>query len=211
MLSPWGRRSPAVCWPIQDQYASMRAPSRSGAGISWKAGSMRVGTCRSCRARSIVCWVRSRRVPTARSTWRPTSCAPRARACVRPRAVSATGWDGLVLSTLAAFAADSACRAKTNKRSMSAGIAGLLPLVREASGGHLGLGGWCTATGARDLGQQLRVAVQLVRGVLLGDLAGHGVRRRLGPHGHVLGHRGGLLEAGFGHPRDAGQAVAGAF
>src|SRR5690349_15850212 len=134
----------------------------------------------------MVCWVRSRRVPTARSTWRPASCAPRARACVRPRAVSATGWDGLVLSTSAAFAAESACRAKTNKRSMSAGIVGLLPLLPEASGGHLGLDGWCTATGARDLDQQLRVAVQLVPGVLLGDLAGYDVSRRLGPHGHVL-------------------------
>jgi hypothetical protein len=38
----------------------------------------------------------------------------------------------------AALAADSACRAKTNKRSRSAGIAGLLLMVPRASGSHLG-------------------------------------------------------------------------
>src|SRR4029077_2205431 len=97
-----------------------------------------VGTSRPSRAMSIVCWVRSRRVPTARSTWRLASCVPRARAWVRPRAVSATGWDGLLLSMLAALATDSACRAKTNRRSTSAGIASLLPLVPMAFGGHLG-------------------------------------------------------------------------
>src|SRR6185437_16854595 len=116
----------------------MGAPSRSPARISSKPGSISVGTSRPSRAMSIVCWVRSRRVPTARSTWRLASCAPRARAWVRPRAVSATGRDGLLLSTLAALATDSACRAKTNRRSTSAGIAGLLPLVPMASGGHLG-------------------------------------------------------------------------
>src|SRR6516162_3842390 len=117
----------------------MRAPSRSPARISSKPGSISVGTCRPSRAISIVCWVRSRRVPTARSTWRLASCAPRARACVRPLAVSATGWDGLLLSMLAALATDSACRATTNKRSTSACIVGLLPLVPTASEGHLGL------------------------------------------------------------------------
>jgi hypothetical protein len=58
------------------------------------------------RARSIVCCVRSRRVPTARSMGRLASCAPRARACARPPAVSATGRDGSLLSTCAAFARD---------------------------------------------------------------------------------------------------------
>src|SRR4029077_5177796 len=110
----------------------MGAPSRSPARISSKPGSISVGTSRPSRAMSMVCRVRSRRVPTARSTSRLTSCAPRARAWVRPRPVSTTGWDGLLLSMLAALAADSACRAKTNRRSTSAGIAGLLPLVPTA-------------------------------------------------------------------------------
>jgi DNA-binding Lrp family transcriptional regulator len=54
--------------------------------------------------------------------------APRARACARPRPVSATGRAGSLLSACAVFAVDSACRAKTNNRSTSADIAGLLPL-----------------------------------------------------------------------------------
>src|SRR5580704_17347062 len=107
----------------------MGAPSRSPAWISSKPGAISVGTGRPSRAMSMVCRVRSRRVPTARSTCRLASFAPRARACVRPRAVSATGWDGLLLSMLAALATDSACRAKTNRRNTSAGIAGLLLLV----------------------------------------------------------------------------------
>ena len=48
---------------------------------------------------------------------RLASCAPRERACARPRAVSATGPDGSLLSTLAALAVDSPWRAKTYNRS----------------------------------------------------------------------------------------------
>ena len=75
------------------------------------------------QAMSIVCRVRRRRVPST-------------RACTRPRAVSATGRDGSLLSTCAAFAVDSAWRAKTNNRNTSAGILGLLPLVHSASKGQ---------------------------------------------------------------------------
>src|SRR5580704_9876824 len=49
--------------------------------------------------------------------------------------------------------------------------------------------------GARDFGQELRLAAQLVPGVLLGDLPGDSPGRLLRPYRHSLGHRGGLLDA----------------
>ena len=49
--------------------------------------------------------------------------------------------------------------------------------------------------GARDLGQQLDVAAQLVPRVFLADLPGDGLRRPLGLLCHFLGHGCGLLHA----------------
>jgi hypothetical protein len=48
--------------------------------------------------------------------------------------------------------------------------------------------------GARDLGQQLHVAPQLVPRVFLGDLPGDGLRRLFGPLSRFLGRGRGLLD-----------------
>jgi hypothetical protein len=49
--------------------------------------------------------------------------------------------------------------------------------------------------GARDLGQQLHVAAQLVPRVFLADLPGDGLRRPLGPLSGLPGHGRGLPDA----------------
>ena len=153
--------------PVGLDWRAIEVPAWS----SSKPGSIRIGICRPCRAMSIVCRVRRRRVPTARSTGTLASCVPRTHACTRPRAVSATGRDGSLLSTCAAFAVDSAWRANTNKRNTSVGTLGLLPLVHSASKGLLVLGpprrprrcgmrraGWADVTG-RNARREFRVTV----------------------------------------------------
>jgi hypothetical protein len=60
-----------------------------------------------------------------------------------PRAVSAPGRDGSLLSTCAAFAADSAWQAKTNKRNTSAGTSVSFPWYTTHRKANLQFGQVC--------------------------------------------------------------------